>query len=639
MLSTMQEAPLTVLDIFRRGRGLFARSEAVTFTGSSSRHATFETVGDRAARLAAGLRHLGVGAGDRVATLCWNHQEHLEAYLAVPCMGAVLHPLNVRLAPDRLAHIINHAADGVVVVDASLVHLLAGIRSQLTTVERVIVVGEADTSGLDQAVGYEELIADRPPVEDWPDLDERQAAAMCYTTGTTGDPRGVVYSHRSIWLHSHSIWVNFELRDQDRLLVTVPMFHVNAWGTPYAAWMTGTDLLLPERHLQPERLLDFIAQQRPTFVVGVPSVFQGLLVAAEAAGADLGSIRRAICGGSAVPLALMKAYEPWFPLIQAWGMTETSPMGTIAVAPRGMREDDAQYWHYRSTTGRPVAGVELRITGEAGEVLPCDGRTVGEIEVRGPWITGEYFGVDTSDRFHDGWLRTGDAATVDARGYVQITDRIKDVIKSGGEWISSVELGTLLGDHPAVLEAVVVGIPDRRWAGAPLAVVERFKPGQAVAARGVAPLPGRERFPSFWLPDAWAVLDHLPHNLGGQARQAGHPGMHEQGRLDGDADQTLRPQPRGVRRRRRPPGPGRGAARCWRRPAPPIGESALRSVGGRPPPRRSRRGRRSPEVGARGPTDVGDPRAMERWDSELSMPRPSQQRAASWRRRRRCRRG
>ncbi|MGD0833022.1 MAG: long-chain fatty acid--CoA ligase [Candidatus Dormibacteria bacterium] len=530
MLSTMPDAPLTVLDIFRRGRGLFARSEAVTFTGTSSRHATFVAVGERAARLAAGLRHLGVGAGDRVATLCWNHQEHLEAYLAVPCMGAVLHTLNLRLAPDRLAYVINHAADRVVIVDAGLAPLLASIRSQLTTVEKVVVIGEVEALGLGEMIGYEDLLAARPPVEDWPELDERQAAAMCYTTGTTGDPRGVVYSHRSIWLHSHSIWVNFELRDQDRLLVTVPMFHVNAWGTPYAAWMTGTDLLLPDRHLKPELLLEFIGQQRPTFVVGVPSVFQGLLTAAEAVGADLGSIRRGICGGSAVPVALMKAYEPWFPLIQAWGMTETSPMGTIAVAPRGMGQDDAQYWHYRSTAGRPVAGVELRITGEAGEVLPWDGQSVGEIEVRGPWITAGYLDIDASDRLHDGWLRTGDAGTVDARGYVQITDRIKDVIKSGGEWISSVELETLLAGHPAVLDAAVVGIPDERWSERPLAVVA-LEPGSAVRPAAL------RRFlegtvPSFWLPEAWAVVDEIPVTSVGKRDKQAIRALLAQGRLE-----------------------------------------------------------------------------------------------------------
>ena len=529
MESTMQEAPLTVLDIFRRGRSLFAGSEAVTFTGGDSRRAGFEAVGERAARLAAALRRLGIGAGDRVATLSWNHQEHLEAYLAVPCMGAVLHTLNLRLTPDQLAFVINHAADRVVIVDASLAPLLGNIRGRLTGVERVVAVGEGDTSGLGEVIGYEDLIADRPPMEDWPEVDERQAAAMCYTTGTTGDPRGVVYSHRSIWLHSHSIWVNFELRESDRLLVTVPMFHVNAWGTPYAAWMTGTDLLFPERFVQPERLLDFIAQERPTYAVGVPSVFQGLLLAAEAAKADLSCIRRGICGGSAVPASLMQAYQRWFPLIQAWGMTETSPIGTIAVPPKAMAEDDPQYWHYRSTTGRPVAGVELRITGGGGETLPWDGRSIGEIEVRGPWITGGYFGIDAADRLHDGWLRTGDAGTVDPRGYVQITDRIKDVIKSGGEWISSVELETLLISHPAVLDAAVVGIPDERWSERPLAVVV-FKPDQAVPPAELRQF--LERLVArFWLPDLWSIVAVLPTTSVGKRDKQAIRAMYAQGQL------------------------------------------------------------------------------------------------------------
>src|ERR1017187_3992271 len=390
--STMQEVPLTVTDIFRRGQSLFAGSQVVTFEGDTSRRADFAAVAERVARLAAGLRYLGIKPGDRVGTFCWNHQEHLEAYLAVPCIGAVMHTLNVRLSPAQLAFVINSGGDRVVIVDAGLAPLFAAIRSQLTTVERVVVIGSADISGLGAVVDYEQLLQGSAPLREWPVLDERQPAAMCHTTGTTGDPRGVVYSHRSIWLHSLATVANFALNENDRVGLMVPMFHVNGWGKPLAALMCGADLLLPERFLQPQLLLSFVVAERPSVIVGVPTIFQGLLMAAQAAQADLGFARMGICGGAAVPTSLMQAYEPWFPLIQAWGMTETSPLGMVSIPPRGVVEGDSSYWHYRSKTGRPVAGVALRITGDNGTTLPWDGKTVGEVEVRGPGIARSYPG-------------------------------------------------------------------------------------------------------------------------------------------------------------------------------------------------------------------------------------------------------
>ncbi|MGO8687289.1 MAG: long-chain fatty acid--CoA ligase [Candidatus Dormibacteria bacterium] len=508
MKSTMQEAPLTLTDILQRGRTLFPGSQVVTFEGESSRRSGFADVAERAARLATGLRRLGIGPGDRVGTLCWNHQQHLEAYLAIPCLGAVLHTLNLRLAPAQLAFIVNHGGDRVVIADAGLLPLLAAIRPQLTTLEKVVVVGAGDTAGLGDVVDYEELVTGSAPLRDWPQLDERQAAAMCYTTGTTGDPKGVVYSHRAIWLHSRAISADFGCTDVDRLLPIVPMFHVLAWGIPYSAWAIGADLLLPERFLQPQPLLSFLLQERPTFVAGVPTLFQGLLMAAQAAGADLGFVRLGICGGSAVPTSLMRSYQRWFPLVQAWGMTETSPLGTVAYPPAGMTEDDPLYWHYRAKTGRAVAGVDLRITGAGGEVLPWDGVAVGEIEVRGPWVTGSYYGVDAPERFHDGWLRTGDVGHVDERGYVQITDRTKDVIKSGGEWISSVELENQLMAHPAVLDAAVIGITDEHWQERPLAVIA-FKPGQSAEPEELREYLS-DKVARFWLPDSWAFVAEIP---------------------------------------------------------------------------------------------------------------------------------
>ncbi|MGI8847575.1 MAG: long-chain fatty acid--CoA ligase [Candidatus Dormibacteria bacterium] len=509
MQSTMQDVPLTITNIFQRGRTIFGDSAVITCQGEASRTSTFAEVGERAARLAAALRDkLGIQDGDRVGTLCWNDQEHLEAYFAIPGIGAVLHTLNLRLPPQQLAFIVNHAQDRVVIVDSSLIPLLAAIRPHLNTVERVVVIGDGDVSALGgDVIRYDDLIADVAPLHEWPEIDERQAASMCYTTGTTGDPKGVVYSHRSIWLHSYAVWANFGFVEADRLLAIVPMFHVNAWGTPFACWMTGVDLLLPDRFLQPEPLLAFIQSAKPTFAAGVPTVFQGLLLAADAAGVRMDTIRSAICGGSAVPTALMQAYEGrHFPLVQAWGMTETSPIGAVANPPKTATADE--FWHYRGATGRVVGGVELRITDDEGGVLPWDGEAVGEIEVRGPWITGSYYGVEAPERFHDGWLRTGDVGSVDRQGFIQITDRAKDVIKSGGEWISSVEIENLLMGHPGVADAACVGVPDEKWQERPLAVVVA-KPGATVSPEELRSFL-QDRVARFWLPERWAIIEEIP---------------------------------------------------------------------------------------------------------------------------------
>ena len=366
MKSTMQTAQLTVTSLMTRGARLFANSEVITWRGDSARHSTYVEVFERVGRLANVLRGMGVTEGDRVGTLCWNNQEHMEAYLAIPCMGAVLHTLNLRLPPSQLVHIVNDAEDRVIIVDGSLVPLLAAIREHLPTVEHVLVVGEGDTSTLGEHVKYDEAVDAASPDFDWPEIDEWSPAAMCYTTGTTGDPKGVVYSHRSIWLHCFAIWGAFRLDESDRLLVIVPMFHVNAWGVPFVAWMLGCTVLLPDRFLQPQPLCDFVKAERPTFTGGVPTIFTAMLQYAEATHADLSSIKRAICGGSAVPRALIEAFRDRLniELIQAWGMTETSPVGSIAYPPAGIPPEEEIVW--RSKTGRAVPGVELRIVGDDG---------------------------------------------------------------------------------------------------------------------------------------------------------------------------------------------------------------------------------------------------------------------------------
>jgi fatty-acyl-CoA synthase len=506
----MQDFPLTVSHILRHGRTVYPHARVATFEGQDTRQATFPEVGERVDRLAAALRRLGVGPGDRVGSFGWNHQEHLEAYLAVPCMGAVLHTLNIRLFADQLVYVVNHGGDRVVIVDGSLVPLLARIAERLTTVEHFVVVGEGDASSLPDALRYEELLGTEGGGFDWPELDERSAAVMCYTTGTTGDPKGVVYSHRSVFLHAlgEVSGAALGLGSRDRVLMVVPMFHACGWGLPYAAWWVGADLVFPGRHLQAEPLCRLIELTRPSFTGAVPTVWTDVLHYAESHPVDLSSLRLVACGGSAVPRSLMERFEQrhGVRVVQAWGMTETSPVAAAAIPPPEASPGEEMAWRVKQ--GRPIPGVELRLCDDEGNVLPWDGVAVGEIEARGPWVTASYYGIETPERFHDGWLRTGDVGTIDPLGFVQITDRAKDVIKSGGEWIASVELENLLMGHPAVLEAAVVGVPDERWGERPLA---------CVVPRDGAPVdPGelcehlRTHVASWWLPERWALIDAIP---------------------------------------------------------------------------------------------------------------------------------
>jgi fatty-acyl-CoA synthase len=520
---------LTIASLYRRGRDIFGDSEVVTFEGQESRGATFTTVSQRAEKLAAALLRLGIREGDRVATFSWNNQEHQDAYLAVPCMGAILHTLNLRLAPEQLAWIINHAEDKVIIVDGSLVPALAKIKDQLRTVQHCIVTGRDDASALGDVLRYDDLIRAESSGFDWPGLDERSAASMCYTTGTTGDPKGVVYSHRSVYLHSLAQWGAFSLTEADRLLVIVPMFHVNAWGFPYTAWMLGADLLMPGRFLQADPLCHFIQQERPTVAFGVPTVWTDVLRYVDANQRDLSSLRLVVCGGSAVPRSLMEQFQErhGVRIIQAWGMTETSPVAAIAFPPRGVADTDEMNW--RAKTGRVVAGVELRTVDDDGIALPADGQSVGEIEVRGPWITGSYYLVDAPDKFQDGWLKTGDVGHVDAKGFVQITDRSKDVIKSGGEWISSVDLETALAGHPDVIEATVVGVPDERWQERPLALVV-LKPGAATTPDALQSFLA-SKVARWWVPERWAFVGEIPKTSVGKFNKKVVRAMYAEGRL------------------------------------------------------------------------------------------------------------
>ena len=517
--STVQDDfPLTITTILQHGARVFGRSECVTWQGDGARHTSYRQIEQNARRLANALRRLGVGEGEPVATFCWNNQEHLEAYYAIPCMGAVLHTLNIRLAAHQLTHIVHDAGDKIMIVDGSLLPALAPIAGSFATVEAYIVVGEGDTSllGARTVCSYDELLAAEEPTFEWPELDERAAAAMCYTSGTTGDPRGVVYSHRSTYLHAVSTLQSActGASEADRQLTIVPMFHVNAWGIPFAAFMAGTTLHMPGRFMTPAALVDFIEAEHSTLASAVPTIWAGILQAGAQREINLSSIRFATSGGAAIPRSLVEAFQKQYgvTIIQGWGMTETSPVGGLARPPAGIEPGTAEEMDYRMKSGRLLAGVQMRIVSPEGHELPWDGESTGEIEVRGPWITAGYFKGEQPEKFHDGWLRTGDIGTMDDEGYFQISDRLKDVIKSGGEWISSVELENLLAGMPNVVEAAVIGIPDDTWTERPLACV--------VVSEATDPVTLAESLAgkvAHWqIPENWAFVEEVPKTTVGK---------------------------------------------------------------------------------------------------------------------------
>jgi fatty-acyl-CoA synthase len=507
--------PLNLHHVRRRMRSCHPSAEIVTLNPAGAvERATFGEVSERIDRLARALGRLGVEPGDRVATFAWNNQRHFELYFAIPCVGAVLHTLNIRLFEEQLTYIVNHAEDKAIFVDDSLVPLLEQLAPSFDNVAHYVVMGDGDTGSLPGALRYEELLEDAGPgAFDYPEVDERQAAALCYTSGTTGNPKGVLYSHRSISLHSTATLMKdaIGLSRVDRVLAVVPMFHANAWGLPYGAALAGSDLILPDRNLGAEPLAQLIAQERPTLMGCVPTIFADLLRYADAhPEIDLSSLSNAACGGSAVPKQLMKDFEErhGVRIFQAWGMTETSPMATYA-RPQETGEHDDAYWEDRARQGRPLPWVELRLVGDGEEEVAWDGESTGEIEVRGPWIASAYFNDESGDqKFDSGWLRTGDIAAVDERGFVQITDRAKDVIKSGGEWISSVELENEVMAHPDVVEAAVIAKPDERWAERPLCCVVLREGAATSAEELVEHLRGRVA--KWWLPDEFAFVAEVP---------------------------------------------------------------------------------------------------------------------------------
>jgi fatty-acyl-CoA synthase len=541
----MQDGDLSVARLLRYGSTVHGASTTRTWTGSGSRVQDYRGVGADAARLAHGLRALGITGDQRVATFMWNNNEHLAAYLAVPAMGAVLHTLNIRLAAAELAFIASQAEDQVVIADASLAPQLSAALRRMETV-RHVVVANGDAAAVEappgvRVHGYDELVAAQPDDFRWPAVDERAAAAMCYTSGTTGDPKGVVYSHRSIWLHSMQICMSdaLGLANSDTALAIVPMFHAMCWGLPYAAMMVGTSLVMPDHFLQPSALAEIFAAERPTFAAAVPTIWQGLLTHLTDRPQDLSHIRQLVSGGSACPPSLMKAYSERYgaELLSTWGMTEMSPLGTVAHPPHSVTGD--AYWAYRATQGRFPASVGARIVDDAGAELPWDNDSVGELEVSGPWVTGAYYSATgaaaSPGAFHDGWLRTGDVGRISPDGFLTLTDRSKDVIKSGGEWISSVGLENAVMAHPAVAEAAVIGIPDEKWQERPLvAVVTR--PGHQVTAAELRDfLVGKVA--RWQLPENWAFIEEVPKTSVGKFDKKLLRARHSRGEL-----KTHRPQ-------------------------------------------------------------------------------------------------
>jgi fatty-acyl-CoA synthase len=522
--STMMQFPLTLDHLLDRAGKLFGKSEIVSRLPDKKLHCyTYADFRKRARALGGALQRLGLQRGDRVATLMWNHYAHLEAYFAVPCAGGVLHTLNLRLHPDDIAYIAGHAGDRFLIVDDILLPIYEKFRDKVRF-EKIIV---APLSGKLAAADYEDyemLIAQAAPLVP-PVLDENDPAGMCYTSGTTGKPKGVVYSHRSIALHSlATATVDYMgVGHGDAVCPVVPMFHVNAWGVPFTAVMMGSKLVFPGPHLDAESLLDLYQSEQVTLTAGVPTIWMAILQALEKEPARWRLARgmRMVVGGAAVPETMIRAFDKFgLRVVHGWGMTETSPVGTVSLLKRELSgvSDDERY-AVRAKQGVPLPFFEVRAMG-AQEEAPWDGKAMGELQVRGPWVAASYYDLaQESDKWTtDGWFRTGDIVTIDPSGYVKITDRIKDLIKSGGEWISSIDLENALAEHSKVSEAAVIGVPHPRWDERPLAVVV-LKSGQTATAEELrdylAP-----NFAKFWLPDAFAFVDAIPRTSTGKMLKA-----------------------------------------------------------------------------------------------------------------------
>ena len=520
----MMDYPLTVRSIYERARRLFPDKQLATRWPGGVERTTYGDWAERVARLAGALRELGVGPGDRVATFCWNHDRHLEAYFAAALMGASYHTLNIRLGGEQLAYILDHARDKVLVADAELTPAIGPVLPGADTVEHVLVVaaggGERPSLGFRSEHDYEALVERAAPMSDWPALEEEQTAGICYTSATTGNPKGVAYTHRALFIHTLATGLvdTLGLSERDVVLPIVPMFHVNAWGLPFGSAWFGAGLVFGGPHPTPADYLRLIREEGVTFAAGVPTVWLGVAHLLEQDGGDLGSLQRIVCGGSAAPVSMIRMYEQRYGVefIHAYGMTEATPLTHLSRLKSNLKHlPEAERYSFKAKQGLLAPGLEQRLVDEQGRPVPSDGKAWGEVLLRGPWIADEYLDDPRSAAtFIDGWYHSGDVATVDPEGYLQLVDRTKDLVKSGGEWISSVELENALMGHPAVAEAAVIAVPDAKWGERPLAVVVR-KPGTDAGPDDLVAAIG-DQFPKWWLPDRVEFIDEIPKTATGK---------------------------------------------------------------------------------------------------------------------------
>lgn len=520
MRGLTMDFPLTLKHILAHNEQLYGKKEIVSRLSDGIHRYTYADFQRRVRKLANVLHQLGVRRGDRVATFAWNHYQHLELYFAVPCIGAVLHTVNLRLFPEHLVYIFNHAEDRFVFVDPTLLTLLEPVAERLTTVEQYIVLGDGaiPPTRVEPTLSYEALMADASDQFEFPDLDERDALGLCYTSGTTGHPKGVLYSHRAIFLHSMASAMSggLGLSEEDVVMPVVPMFHANAWGQPFTAVLCGSTLVFPGPFLQPRDLAQLMQDEKVTCAAGVPTLWIGLYQVLKNETFDLRHLKRIVVGGSAVPRSLIEDFEKEFGIsvLHAWGMTETAPYGTGAHLKSYMADwPEEERYRLRAKQGTPAPCVEVRLVDEQGRILPWDGQSVGELQVRGPWVASAYYNNPEASAeawTPDGWFRTGDVATIDEEGFMQITDRTKDLIKSGGEWISSVELENALMAHPKVLEASVIAVAHEKWAERPLAIVVPMAEHKETITKEELIEFLRPRVARWWLPDDIVFVEQIP---------------------------------------------------------------------------------------------------------------------------------
>jgi acyl-CoA synthetase (AMP-forming)/AMP-acid ligase II len=524
MQGLMMDAPLLITDLIRHADRHHGETEIVSKTVEGGIHRyTYREAHRRSRRLANALAALGVKPSDRVATLAWNGYRHFEVYYAVAGSGAVVHTINPRLFPDQIVYIANHAEDKYVFFDLTFLPLLEKLAPQLKTVKGFVLMTDAahmpKQSSIPNLLCYETLLEAQDDKFEWPQLDERTAACLCYTSGTTGNPKGVLYAHRSTILHAYAAALPdaLDLSASDVVLPVVPMFHVNAWGLPYSCALTGTKLVFPGPHLDGKSLHELFEAEHVTMSAGVPTVWLGLLNYMKESKLEFSTLKGVVIGGSACPPAMIRAFQEDYgvKVLHAWGMTEMSPLGTVCTfKEKHLAMDKEARYAVQAKQGRAIFGVDMRIVGEDGKELPMDGKAFGDLQVRGPWVISRYFKDEGGDPLKDGWFPTGDVATLDPDGYMQITDRSKDVIKSGGEWISSIDLENIAVAHPAVAEAAVIGVKHPKWDERPIVVVVK-KPGQEVSKDELLKF-FEGKIAKWWMPEDVVFVKELPHTATGK---------------------------------------------------------------------------------------------------------------------------